>query len=80
MPVVLAPQRAWPRPLEKNLAENGAQVDVFPMREVKDLSSYQAVVAGSAINAGVWLPEAMQFVQTHRVELNQKPFAAFLFA
>jgi menaquinone-dependent protoporphyrinogen oxidase len=60
------------------LTESGAQVDVFPMREVKDLSPYQAVVAGSAINAGEWLPEAMQFVQTHRAELNQKPFAAFL--
>ena len=62
----------------KTLAESGAQVDVFPMREVKDLSAYQAVVAGSAINAGAWLPEAMQFMQTHRAELNQKPFASFL--
>jgi len=62
----------------KALAESGAQVDVLPMREVKELSSYQAVVAGSAINAGAWLPEAMQFMQTHRAELNQKPFAAFL--
>jgi menaquinone-dependent protoporphyrinogen oxidase len=62
----------------KTLAESGAQVDVFPMREVKDVSPYQAVVAGSAINAGAWLPEAMQFMQTHRAELSQKPFAAFL--
>jgi menaquinone-dependent protoporphyrinogen oxidase len=62
----------------KTLAESGAQVDVLPMREVKDLSQYRAVVAGSAINAAAWLPEAMQFVQTHRVELAQKPFAAFL--
>jgi menaquinone-dependent protoporphyrinogen oxidase len=62
----------------KTLAEHGMDVEVLPMREVKDLSQYQAVVAGSAINAGAWLPEAMQFVQTHRAELNQKPFAAFL--
>ena len=62
----------------KTLANSGLHVDVFPMREVKDLSPYQAVVAGSAINAGAWLPEAMQFVQSHRGELNQKPFAAFL--
>jgi menaquinone-dependent protoporphyrinogen oxidase len=62
----------------KTLTESGAEVDVFPMREVKDLSPYKAVVAGSAINAGAWLPEAMQFIQTHRAELNQKPFAAFL--
>jgi menaquinone-dependent protoporphyrinogen oxidase len=62
----------------KTLAESGAQVDVLPMREVKDLAQYQAVVAGSAINAAAWLPEAQQFMQTHRVELAQKPFAAFL--
>jgi menaquinone-dependent protoporphyrinogen oxidase len=62
----------------KTLADSGVQVDIFPMKEVKDLSPYQAVVAGSAINAGAWLPEAMQFVQTHQAELNQKPFAAFL--
>jgi menaquinone-dependent protoporphyrinogen oxidase len=62
----------------KTLAELGAQVDVLPMRDVTDLASYQAVVAGSAINGGAWLPEAMQFVQAHRAELAQKPFAAFL--
>ncbi|OGO71341.1 MAG: hypothetical protein A2Z49_10185 [Chloroflexi bacterium RBG_19FT_COMBO_56_12] len=62
----------------KTLSENGAQVDVLPMKEVKDISSYQAVVAGSAINGGVWLPEAIQFIQAHRTELAQKPFAAFL--
>ena len=62
----------------KTLAEQGAQVDVLPMRDVKDLAPYQAVVAGSAINGGQWLPEAMQFVQAHQADLARKPFAAFL--
>jgi menaquinone-dependent protoporphyrinogen oxidase len=62
----------------KTLVERGVQVDVLPMKDVKDLTPYRAVVAGSAINAGAWLPEAMHFVQIHRAELNQKPFAAFL--
>src|SRR3990172_1705761 len=62
----------------KTLAENGAQVEVLPMHDVTDLAPYRAVVAGSAIRAGGWLPEAMQFVQTHRAALAQKPFAAFL--
>jgi menaquinone-dependent protoporphyrinogen oxidase len=48
------------------------------MKEVKDLAPYRAVVAGSAIQGGQWLPEAMQFLQTHRAALSQKPFAAFL--
>lgn len=62
----------------KTLAESGAQVDVLPMRNVKDPAIYDAVVAGSAINGGEWLPEAVQFVQTHQMTLNKKPFAAFL--
>lgn len=62
----------------KTLNEGGAEVDVLPMRDVKDLSPYHAVVAGSAIQGKLWLPEAMQFVQSHRLELARKPFAAFL--
>jgi menaquinone-dependent protoporphyrinogen IX oxidase len=53
-------------------------VDVLPMREVSGLSTYGSVVAGSAINGGAWLPEAMQFVETHRKDLAQKPVAIFL--
>ena len=62
----------------KSLAESGAQVEVLPMKEVSDLAPYRAVVAGSAIRGRKWLPEAMQFVQTHQATLAQKPFAAFL--
>ena len=62
----------------KTLAESGAQVDLLMMRHVKDLSAYDAVVAGSAINGGEWLPEAMDFIRTHQTELKRKPFAAFL--
>lgn len=62
----------------KTLADGGALVDVLPMQAVKDISPYRAVVAGSAIQEGQWLPEAIQFVQEHRAELGRKPFAAFL--
>ena len=62
----------------KTLAESGAQVDVLPMQQVKDLSPYRAVVAGSAIHGQKWLPEAMQFMREHRSELVRKPFAAFM--
>lgn len=61
----------------KRLSQCGTQVEVLPMQEVNDLSAYRAVVAGSAIRNSKWLPEAMQFVQTHRSELVQKPFATF---
>ncbi len=62
----------------KTLAESGASVEVRPMQDVKDLAPYQAVVAGSAIHGGQWLPEAMQFVRIHQADLKRKPFAAFL--
>jgi menaquinone-dependent protoporphyrinogen oxidase len=62
----------------KTLSENGVQVEVRPMEDVKDLAPYRAVVAGSAIQGRQWLPEAMQFVRTHQASLAQKPFAAFL--
>lgn len=62
----------------KTLTESGAQVEVRPMQEITDLSPYAAVVAGSAIRGKQWLPEAMQFMQTHQAALRQKPFAAFL--
>jgi menaquinone-dependent protoporphyrinogen oxidase len=62
----------------KTLSEGGAQVDVLPMKEVKDLTPYRAVVAGSAVQSKQWLPEAVQFVKSNRAELSRKPFAAFL--
>lgn len=60
------------------LIEKGYLVDVIPMPEVKEISPYRAVIAGSAIQSNAWLPEAMRFLQTHRAALNQRPFAAFL--
>jgi len=62
----------------KSLAESGAEVDVLPMRDARDLAPYTAVVAGSAIQGNKWLPEAMQFMRTHQAALAQKPVAAFL--
>ncbi len=62
----------------KTLAESGVQVDVRRMSEVKDLSPYSSVVAGSAIRGSKWLPEAMDFLRRHRAALGSKPFAAFL--
>lgn len=64
--------------IAQTLSKQGAQVDVLPMQEVQDLTPYQAVVAGSAIRGNEWLPEAMQFLEANRAELNQKPFAAFM--
>lgn len=62
----------------KALVENGAAVDVIAMRDVQDLSAYDAIVAGSAVRDRQWLPEAVEFIRLHQGELRRKPFAAFL--
>jgi menaquinone-dependent protoporphyrinogen oxidase len=62
----------------KTLAKKGLQVDVIPMNEVTDLSSYQSVVAGSAIRGQIWLPEAMDFLNSHQAELKSRSFTAFM--
>ncbi len=59
------------------LAESGVQVDILPLTEVRDLAPYKAVVVGSAIQGAKWLPEAMQFVRDHQMELSRMPFATF---
>jgi menaquinone-dependent protoporphyrinogen oxidase len=62
----------------KTLSESGAQVEVYQVHEVTNVDQYDAVVLGSAIHGGIWLPEAMSFLQAHRTQLARKPFAAFL--
>ena len=61
----------------KALAGNGALVDVLPVRDVTGLAQYDAVLAGSAVRKSKWLPEAVDFLKTHRAEINAKPFAMF---
>jgi len=60
------------------LCEAGAAVDVRLAKNVTDVSSYRAVIVGSAIRMGRWLPEAVQFVETHREPLSRVPVAYFL--
>lgn len=62
----------------KTLDEAGCQVDVLPMTEVEDLAPYSAMVAGSAIQAKQWLPEAMEFMQANQTALRKMPCAVFL--
>ncbi|MCX6334743.1 MAG: flavodoxin domain-containing protein [Bacteroidia bacterium] len=61
----------------KTLSEKGIAVDILPMKDVKDIGQYRAIIAGSAIQASKWLPEAIEFLQKNREEISKKPFAAF---
>jgi len=62
----------------KELARSGAAVDVSPVDQVKELKSYQAVVLGSAVRYGEWLPEAVEFVRQNKALLSRVPVAYFL--
>ena len=59
------------------LQQGGAEVDALPVQAVKDLYPYRAVIAGSAIRAARWLPEAMHFVREYQSILRHMPFAMF---
>ncbi len=56
----------------------GAPVDVRLVEHVKDLSPYQAVIVGSAIRRGKWLPEATAFVKNNQDTLSRLPIAYFV--
>ncbi len=61
----------------QTLAQNGAWVDVRPLKEVTDLPGYQVVFVGSAIRVAKWLPEAAVFVSENRTILQRVPTAYF---
>lgn len=60
------------------LCDNGAAVDVRLVKNVDDLSTYEAAVIGSATRSSSWWPEAIEFVERNKEELSRKPVAYFL--
>ena len=64
--------------IRQSLAEHGAQVEMRPVKEISSLEPYRAVILGSAIRAGSWLPEAVEFVKLHKSELENLPLVYFL--
>lgn len=57
--------------------KRGFNVDVRPLRERPEVDGYDAVVLGSAVNGGAWLPEAVDFVATNRAKLSEIPTCVF---
>lgn len=63
--------------IAQTLAEIGQEVDIYPIQNVKDPGIYRAVIIGSAIRFGRWLPDAVEFVTENRELLNSIPTAFF---
>ncbi len=61
----------------ETLNASGATVDVRPIKNVTDIQGYDAVLVGSAIRMGKWLPEAVDFVKKNQAQLGRIPTAFF---
>lgn len=61
----------------ETLGARGFHVDVRSVREAGALDGYDAVILGSAIRMGNWLPEAAGFAKKHQDALNRLPTALF---
>lgn len=59
------------------LRKAGLQVEIQPMRDVRTLDNYDAVVLGAAIYNTRWHPDAHRFLSQYQGILSQRPVAIF---
>ena len=59
------------------LRQEATTVEVKSVTEMKTTAPYSAIVVGSSIRVGRWLPEAVAFVQQNQADLRTKPVAYF---
>lgn len=59
------------------MREKGLVVDLKPVREVKTLEEYTAIVLGAPLYMFHWHKEARDFLSRHREALTKRPVAVF---
>lgn len=59
------------------LRQMGKNVEVMPTGAIRDVAAYEALVIGSAVYSGSWLPEAAELVRTHSAVLAVRPVWLF---
>ena len=59
------------------LREQGLEVDIQPMRQVRALAGYGAVVLGAPLYMFRWHKDALRFLSRHRQALTERPVAIF---
>ena len=59
------------------LSEMGDSVEVLSVEAVSNLTGYRAVVVGSGVRVGKWLPQAVNFIKSNRSQLREMPTALF---
>ena len=65
------------RAIADRLSELGVSADVQAVTDVDDLGEREAVVLGSAVYAGSWMKEAVEFVHRHAEPLAERPVWLF---
>jgi menaquinone-dependent protoporphyrinogen oxidase len=63
--------------IAETLRESGLEVDLQPLREVRDLEGYSAVVLGAPLMASHFHKDAQGFLKKHRQALTERPVAVF---
>ena len=59
------------------LRESGLAVDIQPVREVRTLAGYSAVVLGAPLFMFHWHKDALRFLSRHHEALTERPVAVF---
>jgi len=64
--------------IQEVLCAQGAQVDMSLVKRIQDVSTYDAVIIGSAIINEQWRPDALNFLKAKKDDLAAKPVAVFI--
>lgn len=63
--------------LAEELRQAGQTVDVTTVADNPSIERYAAVIIGSAVYMGSWLPQARQFIEEHQQQLRERPVWLF---
>lgn len=63
--------------ISEEMKTAGFDVDTLPVKAVKDLSAYQAVILGVALYMGQWQKEAVTLIKTQKAALSAQPVYIF---
>jgi menaquinone-dependent protoporphyrinogen oxidase len=59
------------------LKREGLQADILPVKSVKSLAEYKAVVIGSGVYIAKWRKEAARFLKSNAKALSERPVWLF---
>ena len=59
------------------LRRAGLHMDILPVKQVRDLTAYQAIILGSAVYIGLWRKDAVKFLKANKKLLRGKQIWLF---